>query len=222
MKDHHFGLDVLENADGSARLVVGNTEIVVAVHGPAPVKAKQELTDRAALEVIIQPLSSPPCTRICNMNFRSIYLLGVKDTAMANKLKKLLDQIILSQLHPRTLITVVVQPIRLDGSVFACMVNACVAALIDASIPLRTSFIAVSAVQAEALEIFPSQTQEEASNRPIFAVFDANKPEEPVAFELNNGDLSPEAKQALSNAAQDIYKSLRGTVKQRLDVLKFE
>lgn len=55
-----YGWNVLSRADGSATLVAGGTDILVAVNGPCPIKAKQEQTDRATLQVSVQTLSAPP------------------------------------------------------------------------------------------------------------------------------------------------------------------
>lgn len=59
-RDHHFGLDVLQQDDGSARLVAGKTEILASVVGPMAVKARQERTECAAIQVIVETLSNPP------------------------------------------------------------------------------------------------------------------------------------------------------------------
>jgi ribonuclease PH len=55
-----FALNVLKQADGSARLRMAGNDILVAVHGPSPVKTKQELTDRASLQVSVETLNTPP------------------------------------------------------------------------------------------------------------------------------------------------------------------
>lgn len=55
-----FTLNVLEQADGSARLRMAGNDILVAVHGPSPVKTKQELTDRATLQVSVETMNTPP------------------------------------------------------------------------------------------------------------------------------------------------------------------
>jgi len=60
LRNRFYGWDVLSRADGSSRLAAGGTDILVAVSGPGPIKAKQEQTDRATLQVSVQTLSSPP------------------------------------------------------------------------------------------------------------------------------------------------------------------
>lgn len=55
-------------------------------------------------------------------------------------LQGLLERVVLTALHPRTLITVVVQVLQADGSVLAVALNAIAAALADAGIPMRCMF----------------------------------------------------------------------------------
>jgi exosome complex component RRP46 len=73
-------------------------------------------------------------------------------------------------LHPRALIQVVVQVVSDDGGVLACALNAACAALVDAAVPLRTLFAAVSAAQQAAgadgeagLLLDPSAAEEAAA-----------------------------------------------------------
>lgn len=43
-------LGVLQRANGSARVVQGETAVLAAVYGPAEVKASQELCDRSLIQ----------------------------------------------------------------------------------------------------------------------------------------------------------------------------
>ena len=45
-------MGVLQRADGSARVVQGQTAVLCAIYGPAEVKASRELSDRCALAVV--------------------------------------------------------------------------------------------------------------------------------------------------------------------------
>lgn len=58
-----FELDVLQDADGSARLGAGKAQVLASVVGPVAVKARQEKTDRATIQVSVETLSSPPSTK---------------------------------------------------------------------------------------------------------------------------------------------------------------
>ena len=208
MRSHQLGLDVLQQADGSARLVAGLTDILVAVHGPGPVKGRQEQTDRATLQVSVESLSTAP---------------SVHEAALGARLKQILDLVILAQLHPRTLISVVVQPVSLDGAAFATMLNACVAALIDAGIPMRTSAVAVSGCQrGDALVTDPTKAEEEEADVSWSFVFDAQKPTASPLWHEVTGQVTLEQvallQQRCLEASQQVYARLKATVKQRLDL----
>jgi ribonuclease PH len=52
-------------------------------------------------------------------------------------LRRTLEQVVLTSMHPRLGITVVVQIVSADGSAEACAANAACAALLDAGVPMR-------------------------------------------------------------------------------------
>lgn len=224
LRDHVFGLDVLQQADGSARLVAGRSEVLVSLMGPMAVKAKQELPDRACLQVTVQTLSAPPSRTLRWTTSALIDIcLGIEETAVAVRIKQILDEMILSQLHPRTLISLVVQPIRTDGSGVAHMLNGCVAALIDGAVPMRTTVLAVSGCRMASGQIVldPSAAEEkEATSARFFFVFDIQKDSHtPVQAEIigdmDGADLD-ELHRTCWAAAKDIGKELRKTVRGRL------
>lgn len=61
-------------------------------------------------------------------------------------LRRTLEQVVLTAMHPRLGVTVVVQVVSADGSIDACAANAACAALIDAGVPMR----------GESTRVFPS------------------------------------------------------------------
>jgi len=68
IREHLFGLDVLQQADGSARLVARKVEILASVVGPTAAKSRQEKADRAVLQVSVQTLSSSPSIQPISYN----------------------------------------------------------------------------------------------------------------------------------------------------------
>lgn len=44
-------------------------------------------------------------------------IIGLKDVAMAQKLEKMIQSVVFDLLHPRTMISITIQPLSLDGSV---------------------------------------------------------------------------------------------------------
>ena len=143
---------------------------------------------------------------------------------MALRLKVILEKIILVQMHPRSLIAITVQPIALDGPVFAHMLNACVAALIDAAVPLRTTIVAVGGVMTAGTAILLDATKEEAdvAIASFDLVFDIqNGTGKPMATEYV-GAVGPELRQKLEpvafGAAKQIGLVVRRAAKERLDL----
>lgn len=131
MKPVSLELGSLINADGSAKWSQeGSSSVLVGVHGPAPCPHRQELYDRALVVVEVQPLNSAP---------------SLKETAMGQELKSVLESVILSSLHPRSQIQIIIQPImRMDSSFMAVAVNACMVALMEAGVPLSKPLAAIS------------------------------------------------------------------------------
>eukprot|EP00735_Rhodelphis_limneticus_P014048 TRINITY_DN8027_c0_g1::TRINITY_DN8027_c0_g1_i1::g.20140::m.20140 TRINITY_DN8027_c0_g1::TRINITY_DN8027_c0_g1_i1::g.20140 ORF type:complete len:244 (+),score=33.61,sp/Q9LX74/EXOS5_ARATH/43.27/2e-43,RNase_PH/PF01138.16/4.1e-28,RNase_PH_C/PF03725.10/0.087 TRINITY_DN8027_c0_g1_i1:69-800(+) len=120
---------LLNRADGSARFSHNKTSVIVAVYGPGDVKPWNEKLDRCVLEVNYKPVSGQPTSR-------------EKERELL--IRRSLEDIILTSLHPRTQINVIVQEIMEDGSSLAAAWNATCVALLDAGIPMRGLPLAVS------------------------------------------------------------------------------
>lgn len=118
---------------------------MVSVLGPIEPKAKQELPNCASLEVVIRPAIGLPTTR---------------EKLLEDRLRSVLQGVIVRYKYPRQLIQVVVQFISVDGqasnagtstpSPYTCnelsaAINCCYLALIDANVALHHSFVATSA-----------------------------------------------------------------------------
>jgi exosome complex component RRP46 len=142
---------LLNRADGSARFAQGATAVLVGVHGPVAAPARSELIDRAALEVVFTPLNGS----------------GSRDAEVqqAALLRAALECVVLTTLHPRTRISVVVQVLHDDGSLLACALNAAMLALLDAGVQCRAMLSAccVSVARDGALSLDPNAHAEAQS-----------------------------------------------------------
>jgi ribonuclease PH len=136
-------LGPLERADGSARFENGGMAVMAAVYGPAPVKTKQELIETATVVVNLESFTMPP---------------SLVQNSLALRVQSLLEQVIVGILHPRSLITIAVQPIIVTDRPFSTVFNACVLALIDAGIPLSSMPVAVEEDGLEAVFAFTSES----------------------------------------------------------------
>lgn len=113
---------VLARADGSARWAHGLTECLVSVYGPCEAKRSREKIDAATLEVIVRPLSGLP---------------GPVERETEQLLCRTLEHAVLTQLHPRTAISVIVQVLADDGALLSVAIHAASLALMHAGVPMR-------------------------------------------------------------------------------------
>ncbi|KAF9935209.1 Exosome component 5 [Linnemannia zychae] len=139
--------NLLNRADGSAQFDFGESSVLCSVVGPSEVKLRDEKLDKATIEVVVRPLVGLP---------------GIKDKAQEQAIRETLEPLILSGLHPRTGIQIVVQTMKDDGSILATAFNATILALLDAGIPLKSILGAVTCIiDAASNEIFLDPTNEE-------------------------------------------------------------
>jgi exosome complex component RRP46 len=119
----------LQRAAGSARFSHQHSAALVAVFGPTGAQKRQEIVNRACIEVVYKPLSAAP---------------GAAEKEKESVLRQLVEAAVMTHLHPRTVIQVVVQELNNDGSMLAVVINAVCVALLDAGVPLRHTFVAAS------------------------------------------------------------------------------
>ena len=116
---------VLSNADGSAELTLNRTKCLVSVSGPIEPKVRQELPTQASLEIIVRPAHGLSTTR---------------EKLLEDKLRSLLQSLIIRYKYPRQLIQIVVQFLVVDEEPeYTCnelnaAINGCYFALIDSHI----------------------------------------------------------------------------------------
>lgn len=124
-------LGYLANADGSAQLNLDqcSCEIMCAVYGPGEVKIMKELAERAYVGVTYKQRVGQTSNR---------------EKVLEYTIKSICDGIILTHLHPRTAINIILQEIENGGSQLACAINCTCLALLDANIPLKYTFAAVN------------------------------------------------------------------------------
>ena len=155
-------LGTLARSDASANFSFGPVNVVASVVGPTEVRIRDELTDRATLDIIYQPQHG---------------VAGIPSQALSDSLFTALSSVLLLHHHPRSLIQVVLQtlsspslpqsssqtlhkdvgssqrhvprqPLLLGPdkppsvSEQAALVNAASLALLDAGIPARASVAA--------------------------------------------------------------------------------
>lgn len=117
----------LSKADGSALIDQGDTIVQATVFGPVDISQSKVNYEEAVVEIIFKPKISIPLTSPLFDSVREI----------ENLLRQVFKEIILTRLHPRTSITILIQEIYNSGNLLSSTVNAVCCALIDAGLPMK-------------------------------------------------------------------------------------
>ncbi|NWI74784.1 EXOS5 protein, partial [Dryoscopus gambensis] len=126
----------------------GDTSVLAGLYGPAEAKLSKELPDRAALEVLLRP---------------KVGLPGVMERSREQLLRQTCEAVVLGTLHPRTAITLVLQP-----QLLSCCLNAACMALLDAGLPLSSLFCGVTcALQPDGTILLDPTARQEQEARAV-------------------------------------------------------
>ncbi|KAH3756933.1 exosome complex component RRP46 [Pelomyxa schiedti] len=160
-------LSFLNRADGSARFSQGETQVMVGVYGPAPCPINMEQYNRATLSVVWKPKSGAAT---------------IQDAEREHCLQTTLEPFILLHLHPRSLITVIVQVLNDAGSVMSTAVNAACLALMDCGIhmkalPLSITCAVLPTADSESLllSLDPTTAEEKQASSVCTTVFSVSR-----------------------------------------------
>lgn len=91
-----------DEPDSVVCYTLGDTNVIVAVYGPADCRESKQLIDRCVIEVSFRPKDGVP---------------GVAERFIENTIKNICENVIITTLHPRSQIMVVVQIMQDRGSV---------------------------------------------------------------------------------------------------------
>ena len=196
---------VLTRADGSARVKLCNTDVIVAVYGPLDCPVHKQNAEAVHIHVAYRRGEG------------SIYS-SAQDSALANEatatrdLRTLVKKVVLATLHPRKAVVVAVQVLADDGGVMSAVVNAAVMALIDAGVSMRlVPTAATVSILNGIVFVDPSRVEEGESTAVITAVFDVNLVEEKGFLSVfTDGDCGGDE---LFTAAVDTCRQLASKTK---------
>ncbi|ORY88208.1 3' exoribonuclease family, domain 1-domain-containing protein [Leucosporidium creatinivorum] len=177
---------LLARADGSTKFSFGNVSVMASITGPTEVRIREELVDKATLEINVRPLRG---------------LAGPSHKAAETLLTSLLAPLILLHLYPRSLLQLTLQTLSSSSTAFstafstspssltpspstvtlqslppssaesAARINASMLALVDAGVACKGMLVAVAVAFVEGeLRLDPTQREEEmATSRHVFA-----------------------------------------------------
>lgn len=114
--------NALGRADGSARFGHDRTQVLCSVYGPRECKRARERVGAAAIEVVFRPRAGLP---------------GPVEREFEQLLSQTLTHAVLTVLHPRTAVSVVVQVLADEGSLLSAAIGGACLALVHAGVPLR-------------------------------------------------------------------------------------
>jgi ribonuclease PH len=181
---------VINAADGSCRLWLGDTEVLVAVYGPEAMRTQKELADRALLQVSVTP----------------------SNVILEQTVENTLGRLILLNKFPRCAIRIEVDIVLDAGSVNACVFNAAMIAVLDAGIPCIGCAYAVETCsigdETRTMVLEPTRKQQEEASFKVFAVIMNNASKDVVSW-LQDGVLTK-----ASVAQSELYRMAVERVEQ--------
>ncbi|AET37492.1 exosome non-catalytic core subunit RRP46 Ecym_1249 [Eremothecium cymbalariae DBVPG len=128
-----MSISVLEHVDGSSQYWTPTTSLICSVSGPIEPKARQEIPQHLAIEIIFRPASGPSTTR---------------EKLLEERIRAAVTPMVETFLHPRQLCQITFQALKSVGQYshmeLNSAINAAFLALIDAGIPLKSVFTSVT------------------------------------------------------------------------------
>ena len=166
----------LKRADGSAKFSSGSTQILAAVYGPAaPRIPSRERVSEAVIGVVFKFGTKAASTADNTSNSHPGY--GANERELERFIGDSLMACIATDQYPRTVIEIVIQVIKADGSLVTTALNAATLALMDAgvqmnSLPIATTCLVPTNGDSSA-EIRFDPTAEEESSEEYSAIVSA-------------------------------------------------
>lgn len=158
----HLKLGIIRQPDGSSLFSQHNTTVMVGVYGPAEVRLAREIADRATVEIAYKP---------------KVKQGGCKEKFLEKIVMSAFDSVIVSELHPRTAINIIIQEIQDNGSLLSCCINAVCCSLMDACVPMRSTVAAVTcAIDSDRqIIVSPIKTEEENAAASVTVAFESTE-----------------------------------------------
>lgn len=122
-------LGQLSRCDGDVFLMQGETCVTSAVYGPTEVRMNKEILDKATVDIVYKSKTGLP---------------GCAEKLFERIIRNTCETVILTTLHPRSGINVIVQEMQNSGSYLACCINSVCLALLDAGISMKYLVAAVN------------------------------------------------------------------------------
>lgn len=133
----------LNRADGSSKFSSGSSQILAAVYGPAsPRIPSKERSDKAMIGVVFKFGTKANIASDNTSNAHPSY--GANERELERFIGDALMHCIAVDQYPRTVIEVVIQVLKADGSLVSNSLNGALLALMDAGIQMKSLSIATT------------------------------------------------------------------------------
>mmetsp|Transcript_9685 Transcript_9685/g.11211 ORF Transcript_9685/g.11211 Transcript_9685/m.11211 type:complete len:261 (+) Transcript_9685:38-820(+) len=130
-------ISCLSRADGSAKFSSGSSQVLAAIYGPAaPRIPSRERMEEAIIGVVFKFGTKSAFVTDNTSNTHPGY--GANERELERFIGDTLMHCIAVDQYPRTVIEVVIQVIKADGSLVSTALNAVILALMDAGIELKS------------------------------------------------------------------------------------
>lgn len=176
-------LGVFEQADGSAYLEMGQTNVLAAVFGPHEVsriggKIKGSLHDKAYINCQYSQATFSTIER------KRKPRTDIRSLELTNNMREIFDNVILTNLFPNSQIDIFLEVLQSDGSNMSACINAATLALIHAGIPIKDFVVSCSATLIDDSTLVDvSHFEESASNLPVLTLSMLPKSKQIVSME---------------------------------------
>lgn len=164
-------LGVFEQADGSAYLEMGHTNVLAAVFGPHEVSrhAKQKGASSSLHEKAYVNCQYSQAT-FSTIERKRKPRADIRSLELTNNIREIFDNVILTNLFPNSQIDIFLEILQSDGSNMSACINAATLALIHAGIPIKDFAVSCSATLIDDNTLIDVNHSEESANLPILTL----------------------------------------------------
>lgn len=210
MREMTCELGQLTRCDGDVCMMQGETCVAAAVYGPTEVRMNKEILDKATVEVV----------------YRSkIGLPGCAEKMFERIIRNTCETMILTSLHPRSAINIILQEMQNSGSYLACCINGACLALLDAGISMKFLVAAVTCLinDKEEITLDPNSKEEKNAKALFTFVFD-NKEFNVITVNTKGSYSAQQFKKCMSlckTASKKVFDFYRKSMEKKLSKDKY-
>lgn len=180
----------LPQADGSARIKLGGTDVLVAIYGPIDAPINKQNADSVHIHIAHRRREG----NTGPSGSSNVDIASGSEATTSRDIRQMISDILLTSLFPRKALVIGVHVLSDRGSVVSAAINATVLALIDSGVPMRSMPVAATvSVTNAALTVDPLHIEELEADAVISAAFNSAIDDEKGFVSVNtHGDCSNE------------------------------